>query len=666
MSEEPEFKYADKGSVTANWTRFFRPTGNMLQDLQNDTGIPFWTWHNAVELGRTNAEKYLAEPSYSIIPRLFKGTSKRDRELTQMLFEARGTDEEAAVLKGLGARAPEFQTRVDQLQSLYLDYFGKLDFTPEDVADLLTNFVPGIRNAGGDHARFFGSKAPGKIGKLMERAVRTGEVPIDREMDAAIIAKTLFRAVSTEKHLAPHWNAAMEGFKAFADQMPPHVADLFLRYMHNVRHAPDTYQNAMAAGMQRVVDKINELGSFKKVATNLDKSEWRDLVSMMVGWNYQANLAWNPGAVLRQFQQPLQTVMPDMGVNSTLQAMRRAIKWFKGDEKFQKYYEQRGVVTRDVMHERFREIEEVMAQFKPGGAMGRAKEAYDFFRQKGTVAFKKADDFNRIVAYDAMVQHATKPAQEFLAGKKSWIQFVEDSKLDRLDAVDGPFIQVIKERLTGGDVDGAVHEMAFKFMRDTQFVYTRGNNPYIMNGTLGRFFGQYGTWPMQYVEYMRNMIKRGSYKNRVTALSRWAGVNGAIVYGAASVFGVEMSKWSFFSPLGFTGGPFLEMAQQGGSALTLAAQGNVDLGKSWDKTRENWGVPTLVGTKEADLIDRLQAQRLSQNLYSQTVPLPWGQIRRTVEATEMMWNMDYGEALKKFLSLPSTSPGGSSPPIGGY
>jgi hypothetical protein len=371
-----------------------------------------------------------------------------------------------------------------------------------------------------------------------------------------------------------------------------------------------------------------------------------DLVSMLVGWNYQANLAWNPGAVLRQFMQPMQTVVPDMGLGSTMKAMKKSIGWYKSEE-LQKYYEARGVVTRDVMHERFREIDEAMRRLQPGGTLGAAKDLMDFLRTKGTTAFKKADDFNRIVAYEAQVEHAKKPAADFMAKKIGWVDFVERSKLDRLDAVDGPFTQVIKDYMTAGNVEGALHEMGFKFMRDTQFIYTRGNNPYVLQSTVGRFLGQYGTWPAQYGEYLRNMFIRGSRANRLKALGRWTAVNGALVAGASQVFGVEMGKWSFFSPMGYTGGPFLEMAQQASSASSLVMSGQVDVGKSMEK----WN---LAASKDADPVDRLQASRLRDNLYKQTVPLPWGQLRRTIESFEMMWNADYAEAAKRFMSLPST------------
>lgn len=646
----------DKGGVFASITRFFRPTGNMLQDLQRETGIPFWTWYRSIELGRRDAETFLAEASYSIIPKIFSGSTRQEREMVQELFEMAGNEKgKAALLKGLPAeKATYVQTMHDQLMKTYVDYFAKLDYSAEDVAELLGNFVPTIRAMGGDYSKFSQIKTPGKISSLISRSVRTGEAPVDRELDAQIIAKTLFRAVSTETHLAPHWNLAVNQFKAFADQMNPQTGELFLRYLHQVRHSPDATQLALAESMRRILTKLDGTSGFKKIAVVLNKSDLRDLTSMMVSWNYQANLAWNPGAVLRQFMQPLQTVMPDMGINNTLSAMKTAVKWMR-DEKLQKYYEARGVITRNVQHEQFREVSDALRQFQGRGVAGQVSEAVRFFQEKGTVAFKSADDFMRITAYDAMMGHSLPHLKRFAKGETNWVQFFEASKLDRLDNAEGPFTQVIRKLLAEGNVETAQHEMAFKFMQDTQFIYSRGNNPYVMNSTMGRFLGQYGTWPAQYMEYMGNMYRRGSQKNRITAFSRWLGVNGAMALGASSVLGVDLSKWSFFAPFGYTGGPYMEMMQQAGSAAKLAAGGNIDVGKSWEKTKESY-FPTIMGTESANLVDRLQAQRLGRNIVQQNVPIPWGQIRRTTESLEMMWNADVGEATKRFLGFPSTTP----------
>jgi hypothetical protein len=316
-----------------------------------------------------------------------------------------------------------------------------------------------------------------------------------------------------------------------------------------------------------------------------------------------------------------------MGIGDTVHGLRKALGWWK-DEALQKKYEALGIITRDVMHERFREIEDLMEKFKPGGLTGQAKEFFDVVRKKGTAYFKHVDDFNRIVAYEATVAHVTPWAEKFAAGKIDWGTFLVKSKLDTMDTAGGPFIDVVKKQMLSGNVKTAVHEMGREFMRTSQFIYSRGNNPYFMQSTMGRFLGQYGTWPLQFTEYMRNMLLRGSYENRVKAFSRYLAVNAGMVYGAGAVFGVDMARWSFFSPMAFTGGPFMEMAGQAG------AQANV----------------TFSGSE--DPVDVIQAARLKQNLVTQTIPLPWSATRHTLAALEEAWNQNYASAARTFLGFP--------------
>jgi hypothetical protein len=606
--------FTDKAGGMAHLGRFLRPTNGMLKDLQEATGIPFWTWYRHVELGREAAEKFLAEPSFTLLPQVFKGFKRSEEEMVQILMEARHTPRYDELAKQYGEKVA---TAEGKLWGLYTDYFAKAGLSPEDVGELVTDVIPNIRKKGGDFRGYTATRGHiPKIGKVLDKALRTGEINTARELNARVIAKQVFRAVATEQFMAPHWNLAVSQFKQLAKDMPAPLADIFHRYLGEARHVPDPFQVGLSNSYKATVAKLSENKLFKKLglANHLSKDETLDLVGFFTGLNYQLNLGWNIGAIIRQYMQPLQTVAPILGINSMMRGKKAAIKWLR-DESLQKFYEQRGVVTRDIQHERFRDINEAMSKFRPEGIAGKAKEALDFFREKGTVYFKKGDDFNRVVAYASMAEHATPWAEKFVKGQVDWSTFLQRSKLDMLDVENGPLVQIVKKAMEAGRVDEAVHEMAREFTRNTQFIYSRGNNPYFMQSTMGRFLGQYGTWPVQYVEFMRNMFTRGSYRNRLESFARWTAVNSAIVYGAGQAFGVEMSRWSFFAPMSYQGGPFMEMTIQGASTVGLASTGSLDLKKSLQK-----GTFVADSGEGVDPVDRINAARFGQNLVTQTPP----------------------------------------------
>jgi len=628
--------------------RFLRIPSSMFKDVQYQTGAPLWTWLRSIELGREASEKFLAEPSYSIVPRIFKGLSIAEDEQVQTLFELDPTSQMYKTLAD--GPGPKVVAAKDQLYQLYLDYFASVKMGSEDVSALLTEVMPQMRKRNGDFVGWKKSSQIPKVAHTLEKPLATGEI-VARETRASVIAKQIFRSVATEKYMAPHWNMVMTQFKGYVEsgELPAPLTDIFLRYMHEARHSPDVLQVGLAKTFQAVLKRVDQSPRFNKLlgVSKLSDIDAGDLAGALTGMNAQANLAWNPGVILRQYMQTLQTTAPMIGINDSMKGVKTAMRWFKSEE-LQKYYEARGIVTRDVMHERFREVERIAQQFQPEGTAASMKRLLDYIRTKGTSAFKKGDDFNRIVAYDGMIHHAKQWAEKYAKGEIDWATYEIKSKLDMLRVdPNGDIALIVRTHLDAGNVEEALHEQAREFTQHTQFNYRRGNNPYFMQSTAGRFFGQYGTWPTWFAEYMRTTLVRGSYENRIKTLARWTALNGAMMYGASSVFGVDLARWTFFSPMTYSGGPFLEMAQQTSSAVSLAAQGQIDPKKSLASGK-------IIGTPDADPVDLMQAARLSRSLVTQTVPLPWAAGRHVVSAYERAWNLDYAEAGRQLLGFPSS------------
>jgi hypothetical protein len=624
-----EMDAPDTGGGLAVLGRFLRVPMSMLKDAQAQTGIPVADWYRMVEWGRRTAEKFQAEPSYTILPRIFKGFSKSENQSVQLILEARGTQHYDEVIKG---QHPKLVAAAEQLEKLYFSYFSKAGFGVDEVVTLLTDVVPGIRRKDGLYRGYSANRVGiPKIASFLEPQFTNGDIMInDRELDAFKIARQLFRGVATEKYVRPNWNLVATQFKALEKEMPGTLKNVFQRYMFETLHYPDAMRVGFGSMMTQTKMKLEQSRWFKKVGDRLPANfENMDFVGTLTGLNYQANLGWNPGSIIRQYMQTLQTTAPIIGLGDSYKGIAQGIKWYS-DEAVQKYYETRGVVTRDIEHERFREVNKTMGQWDPKGYTGKAKELFDTLRTKGTAHFKTADDFNRIVAYEGMTQHATKHAEAYVKGKISWEQFLQKSKLDMLDVPDGGTIKTVKAALDAGEVDKGVGVMALEFTDITQFKYSRGNAPYFMQSTMGRFLGQYGTWPMWFTSFMRDLAMRGSIQNRVTALGRWAAINSAVFYGAASVFGVDMSRWSFFAPLAYGGGPFMEMGMQATSATTDA----------------------LTPGGSADVVDQIQASRFNQNIITQTTPLPWITMNQSFQAIEAARKGEWSQAIRRALGFP--------------
>jgi hypothetical protein len=204
--------------------------------------------------------------------------------------------------------------------------------------------------------------------------------------------------------------------------------------------------------------------------------------------------------------------------------------------------------------------------------------------------------------------------------------------IDMRDAEGGPLIREIGKALGEGNSELASHLAATDYMRATQFQYRRGTGPYWMQSTVGRLFGQYGTWPSYFAELGRNTLLRGSVKNRLKVIARWSATNAAMYEVAREAFGVDASRWLFFSPLGYSGGPLLQIAGQATSAVNQAVN------------------------PSEDPVAKIEAQRL-KSAYQQFIPFPTGATKDFMKAMDAIQDGDYASGAKRLMGFPEIKGG---------
>ena len=93
---------------------------------------------------------------------------------------------------------------------------------------------------------------------------------------------------------------------------------------------------------------------------------------------------------------------------------------------------------------------------------------------------------------------------------------------------------------------------------DTQFIYDSVNAPLMFRSTAGRMFGQFGTWPLGFTEWMhQNVAGTGDPAWTQKFLGNYAIGKGALT-AAGIATGVDTSTWNFANPLTFQGGPWYQ------------------------------------------------------------------------------------------------------------
>ena len=73
-------------------------------------------------------------------------------------------------------------------------------------------------------------------------------------------------------------------------------------------------------------------------------------------------------------------------------------------------------------------------------------------------------------------------------------------------------------------------------------------------------FGQFGTFPVQYLNFALDGLSRGTAKDRAEFLVSHSAMNMAIVGAGAELFDADLTSWATFGSLSYTGGPYAEAA----------------------------------------------------------------------------------------------------------
>jgi len=610
-------------STALGWVgSFFRIPAEMFKDWETRTGVPLFQWYNAIEERRTAVEKTFG-PLHENLQQLFRGTTPDLREAAQQVFDAHASGKLDSISHIKDAAALQLGETSYKFFSKWLN--ESLGHSSEDIQAFLAEF-PQMRKSGQSFSayRATGGGLPKLLTTASNQFERGSVVISNREMDLRRNLIRIGRAMTNEKEMEPTYNAIRKQFLAYRMADNPVTDDLvfyrFDQYARQVMHQPDHVNNALGLAFKRVAEKLEGYGM-------ISDADAADMTSFFLSANYFGNMAFTPGIVLRNALQTLQTGT-GLGMGAWSKGFKQALRYVRNEKGFEDEMIRRGVLTRDRAAQMWgdsKEMNDLILNLE--GSKSKVVGKVAGFMDKGTSAFKKVEDVNHVIAYFSQHSVAEKYGKQYIAGKLSWDQFLEKSMIDMRDAKNGPLHQAIKQSLDAGELEVASHLAATDYMNATQFVYRRGTTPYWMQSTVGRLAGQYGTWPSYFAEYARNSLMRGSVKNRAKVLARWAAANTAMYQVGSQAFGVDMSRWLFFSPFGYTGGPFAETAYQGLQAVNQAVN------------------------PSSDPAAAIEAARL-QNSWQQFVPLPIGQFKKTMAAYDDIQLGDYAAGVKHFLGFP--------------
>lgn len=268
------------------------------------------------------------------------------------------------------------------------------------------------------------------------------------------------------------------------------------------------------------------------------------IVDMHLKLSYAGALGAKPMAIIRNMIQPMITVLPIVGGESYAYGLSKALTKSGWNEAKAK-----GILMDDYMPLPG-EI-----QYAPGSIL----EQVAYWTLK---PYKWSDSMNRCVSYHAMKHNVLKHGERYLNAVENMKhpseliglkkKFIQDADMEYFHPA------LIRNEVTpllkAGDINGIAERMGRHLSDYTQYVYRKANTPVLMKGNVGKLFGQFGTWPLWYLEHLRSMALRGSKTNRAKRLAIWGGVNLAVANIGGEAFGVDLNRYLFLNPLSWSGG----------------------------------------------------------------------------------------------------------------
>ena len=207
------------------------------------------------------------------------------------------------------------------------------------------------------------------------------------------------------------------------------------------------------------------------------------------------------------------------------------------------------------------------------GVVEKVRQGYE----KGMIPFKSGEGLSRALAGNMAYSAMEHNARLFLEGRISREQMFRDTGLVYLDET----VQTeVMEKLfpaagskPGSEqfahqVDATAFSFAENLVEDSMWIYRVGNSPRIFKSQLGKLLGQFGTWPVNYVQFVRRGLMCGDPVAMMNFMARWALVNTALYEAGKEIFGVDVGPWVLAGPLTYGGGPFAELLGSGMDVLS--------------------------------------------------------------------------------------------------
>lgn len=428
-----------------------------------------------------------------------------------------------------------------------------------DPKRVISGYFPHMRTTvrwgldGTAHSEYF--TGIGDISDHFIDMVRTGELEV-YNLDPLTVASKYIRGILKKKEFGPE----LEGIKVAIDgidAVDQRAGRLAREYIGELQGVPQEKFRVISSA---IVDTMRRLG----VEVNPRIAE--KIVNTFTGLAYKAAIPFRPAIIARNWMQTLQMTPGRVGVRWYWDGVQKAL-----DKGNYQYALKAGAIDPNIIPLHLADtvlgtsgdraflgdVGNKISQLKFRTGLDRAGQVYNDIFDVGLDWYRKPDDVGRAIAFWGQRDRALDAIGKWRRGEiKSFNKMMEEAKaLTYHEPVQEEFVRILRSQ---GD-EAAADFLGVELSKDTHFRYGHANHPIGWNGPMGRLFGQFGTYPVQYFDYLVKGLSRGTAKDRAEFIMTHAAVNGSIVGGGAAA-GLNLMSWATMPALTYTGGPYADMA----------------------------------------------------------------------------------------------------------
>lgn len=529
---------------------FFRPFYAWLDTVAQKNKWPeLYNTFKQLDEQVMHVDSFLRSWEKKLLPML-KVSPDRRSDLYKYLETS--TEKKPEVAKMLKLTEAEKQT-VETLRTEFFDpLFNEFGINAEHY---IQDYAPRLRQANFDVDKLApgGRLTPAHVDFFAEH-IRTGELD-PRDTDLLRVAHTYLRLGARKKLLGD----ALEQAAALNDLKTPTgefvtgaLQPLLKRHIAYIRGIPDYTQKVVDSTVREIAGSINN--GIKSLNQKLPKAlqleeistEPRDALGKWILYSYAGALGLRPMVPIRDSMQIFLTTYAVLGGKYLSKGIARAFPAVKEKVK--------GVVTADnpyVIADRYgalmRPTELSNLYAGEYGSMDKSKLAN--MAERMLTPLRWSNNSNRLVSFFG---HAEKAKDAMVTAAGDSAKFVKESGLWFLDK--GLSQKFAAEYAAKGVDEDLAYRIAKELVDVSQWNYRRGAHPGIYKYAVGRLFGQYGTWPLNYIEFARRITRQAPGYERSKALTRLVLAHGAVL-SVGEAFGVDTGTWVFTQPAAYGGGP---------------------------------------------------------------------------------------------------------------